>query len=181
MSILLTMAQPLEALLVKTSNDLQKSIMDAAVVEYHKNETPVATTWKLSTLIAEYKKVESDLISLRALRTAANCEVFVDWESDLFNSELCITEAIELAKSMRRTLALYEKLAGMNPNVVSVGNRYDKSADNLRKITFNPEVFKKEADELRKSVNALSFAIDLANQQTTIDFDASPYLSGLSL
>jgi hypothetical protein len=72
-------------------------------------------------------------------------------------------------------------MARENPNVHSVVNfrSFGSGSDMLARVTYDPAFYQHQAKKLERQVNALSIAIDKANQTVQLEFDASPYLEGL--
>jgi len=86
-----------------------------------------------------------------------------------------------LAKQFRERLNLYRQMARENPNVHAVTNfrSFGSGSDMLARVTYDPAFYQHQAKKLERQVNALSIAIDKANQTVQLEFDASPYLEGL--
>lgn len=178
MSITLAMAQPIEAQLAKRVEELRRKVYEVSEVEWCRGETVMYPEQTVEAVVEELVQTEHDLITLRVLRDAANINTEVRWSLVEDKPLMNITEAIATAKGMRRLLGIYEELAGKNPNITSSSGRFS-SSDNLRKLTFDPRIYSDAVETMKRQVNALSLAIDQANQTVTLDFDASKYLEGL--
>lgn len=172
--ITLAMAQPVEVAIKQRINSLMEELSRSIDVSYIKGDEPIMPDRTLDEIFDELNGAEWDLLRLRALRDKANNEVFVDWTVD-GSVPMTIAMAINCAKNMRTRFQQYKNLAGKNPN--PIGSRYE--SDNITQITYAPADYKAKALQLERQVNALSIAIDRANNTHDLDFDAGAYLEGI--
>ena len=178
--ISLSMAQPLEASIRNRQAELRQELDNSLKVSYVKGETPLMPPRKVEDILKDMEKVERDLRRLRVARDLANHQAVVAWKIEGYD-KLSIAEALELAKQFRERLNLYRQMARENPNVHSVVNfrSFGSGSDMLARVTYDPAFYQHQAKKLERQVNALSIAIDKANQTVQLEFDASPYLEGL--
>lgn len=180
--ITLAMAQPLEAQIRTRISELKRELEQNKTVIFQRGEEAILPERTVEVILAELDGLEQDLRRLRSLRDRANVATVVPWRDEETTS-LTINEALELARMMRDRRELYLELGMANPNPQTrVKTRFgDVSAQELEKPTYDPKVYRALADKLERRVNALSLAIDRANNETTIPFDASAYLEGIDL
>ena len=178
--ISLSMAQPLEASIRNRLVELRQELDSSLKVIYVKGETPVMPPRKVDEILEDMDKVEGDLRRLRVTRDLANHQAIVAWKIEGYD-KLSIAEALELAKQLRERLNLYRQMARENPNVHSVVHlrSFGSGTEMLGRVTYEPAFYQHHAKKLERQVNALSIAIDKANQTVQLEFDASPYLEGL--
>jgi len=169
--ITLAAAQPIEAAIKKHLLALKTELYHITKIEYNKDSAPIFPARKVEEVFAEMDVAVDDLIKLTYLRDKANIENSVNWDG----KTIPISTAIQTAKSIRERIEVYNSLANEDKNPKS--SRY--SEETISVITYDPDIYKAKVKELTKKVNALSIAIDMANAEVKIDFDASNYLDGL--
>lgn len=185
MNITLDMAQPLDKQIKLRLAALYKELNTNMEVTYRRGEEPELPDRKVEIILDEITKLEADRRRLLILRDKANLENEVPWAIFPNNAtRITITEGLYLVKDMRATLSLLNSMSSGPSKPTSHLRAYmarqgNTVADEITEPTYDVVEYRKKAETLERKVNALSIALDKANQTTVLDFDASDYFDGL--
>lgn len=155
--------------LLHERNGVQTEIID-------KGQTAEVPQRNVDFITQEIRQVRDDHRLLSFLMSESNVKTTIDWDGQAY----AVVEAIELAKQMRQEAGELKALGNRKKmdrsrNVYPFGNN-SGSTDTFVVALYDPEEYKKHGDRLERQVTALSFLIDKANLEATIQFDASDYV-----
>ncbi|MET3576500.1 hypothetical protein ACFFIY_03305 [Bhargavaea ullalensis] len=159
----------LKSILTKRIHELTEEMQRNAFVLVEKGTQPVPAKRPLEAIERELEGVRKDSRTLDRLIYRAN----VDNEVAFGDEKLPIVEAIELATQLRAKAQLYKNLSLSNKEEIQYG--YAEGTVIYRLATFDPEEYRKKAEEAERQAHKLSNAVNAKNYSVTLDFDDSSY------
>lgn len=159
----------LKGVLTKKISELTSEIQSVSKAIVEKGQTPKPSGRSLSEVEAELAQVRKDSRTLDRLIYRANIDNTVNFKGE----ELPIVEAIELATQLRAEAALCKDMSRSEKERL-----YHSTGDNVifyQVTLYDPEEYRKRANELEKEAHRLSNLINAKNYQVEIEFDDSKY------
>lgn len=170
MTILLAEAVKLKSILLKKQQELTHERHRVAFKVIEKGQSPVREGRTLADVEHELRLIRADIRKLDRLVYEANAHHTVDFDGQTF----AIVEAIELAKQLRAEVDEAKEFAMAEQEELQYG--YSEAVQVYKVALFDPEHYRKQADELEKKAHKLSNLINAKNFTVSIDFDDSRYM-----
>lgn len=167
-----------EALTVRAAinrklNQLNHERLQNSSTYIEKGETAPYPQRTVDMITEEINQVMRDYRRLDRMIAISNTTNVISWDGE----DLCILEAIELAKQLRAEIAQLTHLGSekklerlLNRSAIDGGNPIFKVA------LYDPEAYMITAQKLERQVTKLSALIERSNHLNTIPFDASAYM-----
>ena len=167
MKISLLEALPLRNTISRRIQDLLSERHNVAFVQFEKGEEYEKPERTVEEVTKELNEVRRDFRKLDILVYKANLEAKITWDDE----EICIAEAIELAKQLRGEAGNLKVFAQSKKQERNYS--YGSEVPSYEKALFDPSDMQKQVIKLEKMANRLSLTIEKANHVHTIDFDAA--------
>ncbi|EQM25309.1 hypothetical protein [Bacillus licheniformis] len=159
-------ALPLRNTISKRIQELLQERESVAYVEYDKGEEYIKPTKSVDQITSDLEEARKDYRDLVVLMSEANLNAKVVWDE----KELSITEALELAQQLRGE-ANRLKSYGRSKETERLSSYSDVIS--YRKAMFDPEKMQSKGLKLERMANRLSNAIEKANHNYEIEFEAA--------
>ncbi|ATH91773.1 hypothetical protein [Bacillus glycinifermentans] len=159
-------ALPLKKTISKRIQELLQERDSVAYVEYDKGEEYIKPAKTVDQITSELEEARKDYRNLVVLMSEANLNAKVVWDE----KELSITEALELAQQLRGE-ANRLKSYGRSKETERLSSYSDVIS--YRKAMFDPEKMQSKGLKLERMANRLSNAIEKANHNYEIEFEAA--------
>jgi hypothetical protein len=171
----LTLAQliPLIKLVRVRIIELAKERERVAVVQIEKGEMITKPARSFEIISQELSETRNDLVRFEHLKNESNLRETVSWD----NKEICLADALILAKELQSEVAMLKALG--TKNKVERSSRFiDSSGHLLNCTTYDPEVVWNQALKLQRQVSLLSQLIERKNHFSELDIEnADKYLA----
>lgn len=167
MKISLLEALPLRNTISRRIQDLLMERDSVAFVEFEKGEEYEKPERTVEEVTTELNEVRKDFRKLDVLVYKANLEAKITWDDE----EICIAEAIELAKQLRGEAGRLKFFA--NSKKQERQQSYASDLPIYQKALFDPAEMQRRVIKLEKLANRLSLNIEKANHMHTIEFEAA--------
>lgn len=166
LSLRSTLTKRISALIRERSNK-------AAFAKVEKGEQPEMLTRSFELISNELKEVRNDFRNLDHKMQFANTDTVLEWNG----KDICLTEAIELAKQIRAELTHLTHYAGFQKETREV-DRFSGAANIVSVALYDIEAVRIEAEQLEKQAATLSNLIEKTNWKTDLElsFDITKYL-----
>lgn len=174
-------ALPLVAQIERMIREKQAERSEKSVVRIDKGEQHEKTA-DVDNLTEEIRRLQRDLRTLQVEIQKANLTTHVEFQ-DENGEKLLLADAILLVKQMREELEHLRQLAAKPEKPVAVRGvgigRVYAEGPAYEVATFDVDKYKNAYKSLQRKANALSNAIERANFDAMINFDASEYIEGV--
>lgn len=167
MKISLLEALPLRNTISRRIQDLLTERDSVAFVEFEKGEEYEKPERTVEEVTTELNEVRRDFRKLDILVYKANLEATITWDDE----EICIAEAIELAKQLRGEAGRIKVFARSKKQERQ--SSYGGEVYLFQKAMFDPAEMQKRVIKLEKLANRLSLNIEKTNHLHSIEFDAA--------
>ncbi|WP_040224902.1 DIP1984 family protein [Bhargavaea cecembensis] len=159
----------LKSILSKRIHELTDEMQRSAFVLVEKGRKPAQGPRTMEDIERELEQVRKDSRTLDRLIYRANIDHTIEADGE----EMPIVEAIELATQLRAKAMQYKTFAQANKEEIQYG--YAEGTVIYRIATFDPEDYRKKAEEAERRAHKLSNAINAKNYSVILDFDDSAY------
>lgn len=161
----------LKSLLIEQIDKLLEEVERVAFIMLEKEESlPTIQSRSLEDIEVELEAIRTDLRYLERLVSEANLTTIVKTN----DGPLTLVEASEFAIQLRAQARMYQQLAERPKREFQTG--YGEKAFVVKHALYDPELYRLKAIDVEKRANRITSAIDAANYQTEIKFDASRYM-----
>ena len=171
----ITMAEALtvRAAISRKLSQLESERMHNATTVIEKGETAEYPVRSVDVITAEIRQAMQDYRKLDTLIAISNTTNTIPWDG----TDICILEAIELAKQMRTEIHHFSIL-GRQKKLERHLNRsnIDGGKPIYTVALYDPDAYTVEAQKKEREVTKLSALIERSNHLTEIPFNAEAYM-----
>ncbi|WP_424237939.1 hypothetical protein [Bhargavaea ginsengi] len=151
--------------ILELNDELQRS----AFVLVEKGKQPETGRRPMAEIEQELEQVRKDSRTLDRLVYRANIDNEVEFEG----GTMPIVEAIELATQLRAQASAHKSFSHAQKEEIQFG--YAEGTVVYRVALFDPEDYRKKAEEAERRAHKLSNAVNAKNYTVILDFDDSAY------
>lgn len=137
-----------------------------AFVEFEKNEEYIVPDRKFEEVTKDIERVREHYRIVKQALAKNNLTTTIEWKG----KTLTIAEALELVKQLRQEAEDLKRF-GEAKQMERISHGAFDTKISYKKALFDPAAVKKEADRILKEARRLSFAIDQANFNASVDID----------
>ncbi|SEJ87726.1 hypothetical protein SAMN04488127_3136 [Bhargavaea ginsengi] len=159
----------LKSILNRRIQELNEELQRSAFALVEKGKKPETGRRPMAEIEQELERVRKDSRSLDGLVYRAN----IDHEVEFEGSKLPIVEAIEFATQLRAQASAYKSFSQAQKEEIQFG--YSEGTVVYRIALFDPEDYRKKAEEAERRAHKLSNAVNAKNYTVILDFDDSAY------